>query len=93
MLTKSMAVDFIKDNIRVNCVCPGWVDTTFNDDHEDLVGGSREKVLETLDQVQPIGRAIRPDEIAKTIVFLANDNSSCLVGSAIVADGGLMAGF
>lgn len=93
MLTKSMAVDFIKDNIRVNCVCPGWVDTTFNDDHANLVGGGREKVLETLDQVQPIGRPIRPDEIAKTIVFLASDNSSCLVGSAIVADGGLMAGF
>lgn len=93
MLTKSMAVDFIKDNIRVNCVCPGWVDTTFNDDHANLVGGGRDKVLETLDQVQPIGRPILPVEIAKTILFLASDDASCLVGTALVADGGLMAGF
>lgn len=93
MLTKSMAVDFIKDNIRVNCVCPGWVDTTFNDDHANLVGGGREKVLEGLAQVQPIGRPILPVEIAKTILFLASDDSSCLVGTALVADGGLMAGF
>lgn len=93
MLTKSMAVDFIKDNIRVNCVCPGWVDTSFNDDHADLVGGGREKVLESIDTIQPIGRPIHPSEIAKTILFLASDDSSCLVGSAIIADGGLMAGF
>lgn len=92
MLTKQMARDFAKDNIRVNLICPGWVDTTMNDAHADLMGLGREKVLEGLASVQPIGRPIKPMEIAKIATFLASDDSSCMTGSPVIADGGITAG-
>lgn len=91
MLTRAMALDFAPDNIRVNCICPGWVNTTFNDAHADLYGG-REAVLKDLAAVQPIGRPIEPIEIAKVATFLASDDSSCMTGSPVIADGGITAG-
>lgn len=91
MLTRAMALDYAKDNIRVNCICPGWVDTTFNDAHADLFGG-RDAVLKDIASVQPIGRPIKPIEIAKVATFLASDDSSALTGSPILADGGITAG-
>lgn len=91
MLTRAMALDFAPDNIRVNCICPGWVDTTLNDAHADLYGG-REEVLKDLAAIQPIGRPIAPMEIAKIATFLASDDSSCMTGSPVIADGGIMAG-
>lgn len=91
MLTKQMAFDYAEDNIRVNCICPGFVDTTMNDAHADLYGG-REEVLKELVNVQPIGRPIAPIEIAKIATFLASDDSSCMTGSPVIADGGISAG-
>jgi dihydroanticapsin dehydrogenase len=90
MLTKSMALDFAKDNIRVNCVCPGWVDTTINDAHAELFGG-RDHVVANISDFQPIGRMIQPREIANVALFLASDESSAMTGSAIVPDGGMTA--
>ncbi|MED4754562.1 glucose 1-dehydrogenase [Brevibacillus choshinensis] len=90
MLTKQMALDFAADNVRVNCICPGWVDTTFNDAHADLFGG-RDNVLKSIADFQPIGRTIQPVEIANVAVFLAADESSAMTGSAVVVDGGLTA--
>lgn len=92
MLTKAMAVDHAKDNIRVNCICPGWVNTTINDAHADLVGGGRDKVLEDLSSIQPLG-VIEPYQIAKVATFLASDDSSAITGTPILADGGITAGF
>lgn len=89
-LTKAMALD-CAPSIRVNCICPGWVDTTFNDAHAELYGG-REKVLEGLANVQIIGRPIQPVEIANVAVFLASDLSSCMTGVPVLADGGITAG-
>lgn len=91
MLTKAMALDFASDKIRVNCICPGWVNTTINDAHAELYGG-REKVLEGLPSVQVIGRPIEPEEIAKVAVFLASDDASSMTGSALLADGGITSG-
>lgn len=91
MLTKSAALDYAQFNIRVNGICPGWVDTTFNDAHAELFGG-REAVLKEVANMQPIGRAIQPKEIANIAVFLASDLSSCMTGAMIMADGGLTAG-
>lgn len=90
MLTKQMALDFAADHVRVNCICPGWVDTTFNDAHADLFGG-RDNVLKSISDFQPIGRTIQPVEIANVAVFLAADESSAMTGSAVVVDGGLTA--
>lgn len=87
MLTKQMALDFATDNVRVNCICPGWVDTTFNDAHADLFGG-RDSVLKSISDFQPIGRTIAPVEIANVAVFLAADESSAMTGSAVLVDGG-----
>ncbi|GED70744.1 oxidoreductase [Brevibacillus reuszeri] len=90
MLTKQMALDFATENVRVNCICPGWVDTTFNDAHADLFGG-RDHVLKSIHDIQPIGRTIQPIEIANVALFLASDESSAMTGSAVVVDGGLSA--
>ncbi|WP_372636787.1 SDR family NAD(P)-dependent oxidoreductase [Cohnella sp.] len=90
MLSKAMALDFSPQGIRVNCICPGWVDTTFNDLHADLFGG-REEVLKDIAQIHPIGRAIHPAEIAETAVFLASDEASAITGAGIVVDGGYTA--
>ncbi|MEK8128046.1 SDR family oxidoreductase [Paenibacillus filicis] len=90
MLTKAMALDFAKLNIRVNCICPGWVDTTFNDAHCDLFGG-RDEILKMIDDIHPIGRTIQPVEIANVAVFLASDESSAITGTGILVDGGLTA--
>ena len=91
MLTKATAMDYAKDNIRVNCICPGWVNTTMNDAHAELCGGGRDKVLEELPNIQPLG-VIEPYQIAKVATFLASDDSSALTGAPILADGGITAG-
>jgi len=88
MLTKQMALDYAPENIRVNAICPGWVDTSFNDAHADLYGG-RDKVLEDLSSLQVLGRPIKPSEIANLALFLASDESSAMIGSPVLMDGGI----
>jgi len=90
MLTKGIALDYAKEKIRCNCICPGWVDTPINYAHADLLGGL-EKVYETLDSVQPIGRPGEPREIANLVLFLASEEASFLTGSVVSADGGMTA--
>ncbi len=90
MLTKAMALDCAVDRIRVNCICPGWVDTAFNDRHAELFGG-REEVLKSIDDIHPIGRTIMPVEIAHAALFLASDESSAITGAGIPVDGGYTA--
>lgn len=90
MLTKGVALDYAKQNIRCNAICPGWVDTPINYAHAELLGGL-EKVYSTIDTVQPIGRPGEPREIAHLALFLASDEASFLTGSIISADGGMTA--
>lgn len=90
MLTKEIALDFARDNIRANCICPGWVDTPINWPHAEMMGGLGQ-VLETLPDWQPIGRQGYPEEIANVAAFLASDESSFMTGSAVVVDGGMTA--
>ncbi|MFN7995712.1 MAG: SDR family oxidoreductase [Bryobacteraceae bacterium] len=88
-LTRSIALDYARHNIRANCVCPGAIDTPLVrwaaslDEHP-------ERVMQALDKLAPLGRMGRPEEIARTIVFLASDLASFITGSAITADGGLL---
>lgn len=85
-MTRQMAVDYARHNVRCNALCPGFVDTPFNDGFERQMGGRR--ALE--DYVRrniPMGRWGTPDEIAQGIVFLASDQSAFMTGHALVIDG------
>jgi meso-butanediol dehydrogenase/(S,S)-butanediol dehydrogenase/diacetyl reductase len=88
-LTRQMAADFSRDGIRVNCICPGWIETGFND--PILEGTSREELDEMVDRLVPLGRQGTADEIAAVVAFLASEDASYVVGHALVADGGLTA--
>ncbi len=90
MLTREIALDFATQDIRCNCICPGWVDTPINTPHAEMMGGL-DKVLAGLPEWQPIGRQGYPKEIASVVVFLASDDSSFMTGSAVVVDGGMTA--
>ncbi|MEL6601863.1 MAG: glucose 1-dehydrogenase [Cyanobacteria bacterium J06614_10] len=90
MLTRGIALDYAKQNIRCNCICPGWVDTPINYAHAEMLGGI-DKVYESIDSVQPIGRPGEPREIANLVLFLASDESSLMTGSVVTADGGMTA--
>jgi NAD(P)-dependent dehydrogenase (short-subunit alcohol dehydrogenase family) len=90
MLTRGVALDYAKQNIRCNAICPGWVDTPINYAHAEMLGGL-EKIYSTIDSFQPIGRPGEPREIAHLALFLASDEASFLTGSIIAADGGMTA--
>ncbi|MGZ5128760.1 MAG: SDR family NAD(P)-dependent oxidoreductase [Actinomycetota bacterium] len=90
MLSKSIALDYAKQGIRCNSLCPGWVDTPVNYAHAEMLGGL-EQVYATIDSFQPIGRPGEPREIANVVLFLASDESSFMTGSAVVADGAMTA--
>jgi NAD(P)-dependent dehydrogenase (short-subunit alcohol dehydrogenase family) len=88
-LTRSMALDFAADNIRVNCVCPGAIDTPMLRWAASL-DENPERVLEACHKTSMFGRMGRPEEIARVIAFLSSDLASYISGTAIVADGGLL---
>lgn len=90
MLTRGIALDYAKQGIRCNAICPGWVDTPINYAHAEMLGGL-EKVYRTIDSFQPIGRPGEPREIAHLALFLASDEASFITGSIIAADGGMTA--
>jgi 3-oxoacyl-[acyl-carrier protein] reductase len=81
-LTKSLAVELAPHNIRVNCVAPGWVDTDMS--HASLIGEDREKILSLI----PMGRAGTAEEIAGSILFLASELSTFIIGEIINVNGG-----
>jgi NAD(P)-dependent dehydrogenase (short-subunit alcohol dehydrogenase family) len=88
MLTKGVALDYAKQGIRCNAICPGWVDTPINHAHAAMLGGL-ERVYAEIDSFQPIGRPGEPREIANVALFLASDEASFMTGSVVVADGGM----
>ena len=90
-LTKSMALDHARTGVRINCICPGRVETPFMmariQEYPDPKAAYRE-----MSDTQAIGRMGQPEEIAAVALFLASDESSFMTGSAVVADGGWTAG-
>jgi len=90
MLTRGLALDYAKDGIRCNAICPGWVDTPINYAHADLLGGI-DHVYKNIGTFQPIGRPGTSREIAHLVLFLASDEASFITGSVISADGGMTA--
>jgi NAD(P)-dependent dehydrogenase (short-subunit alcohol dehydrogenase family) len=87
LLTKAMAIDHGRQGIRVNCICPGDVDTPMLPDDAKFRGMSWEEYLAGAAN-RPLGRVGTSEEIAKAALFLASDDSSFMTGSALVVDGG-----
>ena len=88
--TRALAVDLARDGIRVNCICPGWVETGFNDAFIAELGGD-EVVVAALDAYVPMNRQGMAEEIAEVALFLASDASSLMTGAIVPVDGGLTA--
>jgi NAD(P)-dependent dehydrogenase (short-subunit alcohol dehydrogenase family) len=86
-MVKQIAIDYGKHNVRVNALCPGWVDTPFNEAFTRQMGG-REKLLAYIKEKVPMGRFASVEEIAEAILFLASDRSAFMTGHALVIDGG-----
>ena len=83
VLTKCWALEYAKDKIRVNCVCPGVVDTDMTKPFLKT-----EKDREFMDNDHPIGRIGQPEEVAKSVLFLASEDSSWTTGAILAVDGG-----
>lgn len=81
-MMKAASCDYLKNNIRVNCICPGPTDTPM------IRGGRSPEELEAFLQTLPIGRLGTAEEIAQAVVFLASDESKFITGVALFVDGG-----
>jgi len=86
-MVKQIAKDYAKYNIRVNALCPGWVDTPFNDPFTKQMGG-RNNLLKYISKNIPMKRFASPKEISDAALFLASSDSSFMTGQALVVDGG-----
>lgn len=89
-LTRSMALDHAVEGVRVNCLCPGPVETPFLRRSFGRASDPEAARNELLDRV-PLGRFGRPEEIARAALFLASPESSFVTGAVLVADGGFVA--
>ena len=89
LLTRNMATDFGASGVRVNCLCPGLIDTPLT---EILHDPGLAKVRERFVDWHTLGRAGRPEEVAAAALFLASDDASFVHGEALTVDGGLTAG-
>lgn len=87
--TKALAAELAPDRIRVNAICPGWIDTPFNQPAIDFMGG-RQAQDAVVAQIVPLQRQGTPEEIAAGILYLASDASSYMTGQALVIDGGVL---
>ena len=86
-LARQVARDYSGEGIRVNALCPGWIDTPFNTPSWENFGG-RERFLEEVPRLVPLGRIGTPQEAAKLACFLLSDDAAYMTGHALVADGG-----
>lgn len=84
-LTRQMALEYGPYGIRINCVCPGFIDTPMN-------RGVPPDRIAAIVRTQPLGRVGRPEEVARAALFLASDDASFVTGAALLVDGGQLAG-
>ncbi len=86
-MVRQIAIDYGRHTVRVNALCPGWVDTPFNEPFIRQMGG-REAIEAYVREKIPLGRWASAEEVAEAILFLASDRSSFMTGHALVLDGG-----
>ena len=84
MVSKAAAVEYARDNIRVNCIHPGFIDTPMT---ATLPADFKKRVIEST----PMGRAASPDEVARAALFLVSEEASFITGAQLVVDGGYTA--
>ncbi|MFQ5514062.1 MAG: SDR family NAD(P)-dependent oxidoreductase [Myxococcota bacterium] len=89
LLTKNMAIDYGSYGIRVNCLCPGLIDTPMT---APLAQGELKPLLDRFVSAHILGRPGRPEEVAAAALFLVSDEASFVTGHAMVVDGGFTAG-
>ena len=89
-LTRAMAIDYGKDNIRVNCVCPGDVDTPMLASECVQLGEARDAFMKTAAD-RPLRRVGTPDDVADAVLFLVSDMAKWITGTCLVVDGGGLA--
>jgi len=85
-----MAMDYARKGIRVNAICPGFIETPMFDAVWNM--GGLDEVNEKIRDAHQLGRFGKPQEIADAALFLASDESSFITGQAIAVDGGFTAG-
>jgi NAD(P)-dependent dehydrogenase (short-subunit alcohol dehydrogenase family) len=88
-LTRSMAMDFAAEKVRVNAVCPGTVDTPMLHWAASL-DPNPQSVYDTCARMHPLGRIARPEEVGEVVAFLAHDSASFVTGAVWTVDGGLL---
>lgn len=86
--TTALAMELAPDKVRVNAICPGWVDTPFNQPAIDFMGG-RAAQEDVVKAIVPLKRQGRPDDITPMFVYLCSDESSYMTAQSITIDGGV----
>ena len=84
LLSQTLGITYAKEGIRVNAVCPGYIDTP-------LIAGRNEEMNQHLISLHPMGRLGKPEEVAKAVLFLASEDASFVTGTSLLVDGGYTA--
>jgi NAD(P)-dependent dehydrogenase (short-subunit alcohol dehydrogenase family) len=91
-MTRTLALDHARDGIRVNCICPGSVETPMlRYGAEVLSDADPDQTMQEWGRLHPLGRLIQPEEVATLIAFLASDDAAAITGAPYLVDGGLLA--
>ncbi len=90
-MTRSVAVDYMKKNVRCNCICPARVHTPFVDGYLAAnYPGREQEVFQELSAYQPLGRMATPEEVAQLALYLCSDEAAFITGQAFPIDGGVL---
>jgi NAD(P)-dependent dehydrogenase (short-subunit alcohol dehydrogenase family) len=90
-MTMSIAIDYVKQRIRCNCICPARIHTPFVDQYvAKHYAGREDETFRQLSAYQPIGRMGTPEEVAHLALYLCSDEASFVTGQAYPIDGGVL---